>query len=298
VDLATHALTSLALARGFFPRRSWRFVAGVVLAGTLADADLLTLLFGPGAYLSGRLTATHSLAGTVLVVAVAAAFCVVVRPKNGPPQKAGPTNPGLGTILLAALLAAVVHLLMDLATSCGVALLWPFRATRFAGDFLPEIDPWILALLLAGILLPELFRLVGSEIGAKEKAPRGRNGAIVALALVQIYVGGRAILHGNGVAQLGAHSYRGESPRQAAAFPDSLSLVTWHGVVETASQICTADVPAAGTGRFDRKARRAYTSRKNPRRSPLLRKPGLRRISCRPRGSPRPSSVPPPTASK
>ncbi len=153
--------------------------------------------------------------------------------------------------MIAATLAAVLHVLMDVSTSAGVALLWPWRETRFDWDWLPRVDPWILALLLAGILLPELFGLVGSEIGTKDTAPRGRNGAIAALVLVLIYVGGRTILHGNAVAQLDAHTYRGESPRRLAAFADPVSLVTWHGVVETTTQICTLTVPALESARFD-----------------------------------------------
>jgi len=255
VDPGTHALASLALARGFFPRRSWSFILAVVLAGTLADLDLLSLLFGPGAYLSGRNTLTHSLLGTVVVIAIAASCAFWLRGKNGASPKAGPTSASeFRGILLATFVAAILHLAMDLATSSGIAIFWPFRRARFAWDFLPSTDPWILALLVTGILLPELFALVGSEIGAKDKAPRGRNGALVALALIVIYVGARITIHGNAAAQLDAHSYHGESPRRVAALPDSLSLFTWHGIVETTSQICTMDVPASSATRFDPEA--------------------------------------------
>jgi membrane-bound metal-dependent hydrolase YbcI (DUF457 family) len=222
---------------------------GVVLAGTLADVDLMA---GPAAYLSGRFTFTHSILGTVVVIASAAGVSRFLRARSGPPRKAGPTkNEGITAFLFAALLAAVVHVVMDLGASGGVALLWPMNGRRFAWDCLPGTDPWILALLLAGILLPELFALVGSEIGAKSKAPRGRNGALAALAMVVIYAGARATLHANAAAQLDAHSYRGESPRRVGAFADALSLVTWHGVVETATQICTVNVPAIQNTRFD-----------------------------------------------
>ena len=255
------------MARGFFPRRSWILVVGVVLAGTLADLDLLTLLLGPDAYLTGRFTVTHSLIGTVVVIALAAAFVKRIEPRHGPPQKASPTPASVGTILLATSLAAALHLLLDLATASGVAVLWPFRQTRFAWDLLPSIDPYILALLLAGILLPELFSLVGSEIGAKEKVPRGRNGAIVALALTCLYVGVRVTLHGSAAAQLDAHAYRGESAHKVAAFPDTLSLVGWHGVVETTTQICMVEVPATQSMRFD--AESAACVHK-PEESPLL----------------------------
>ena len=248
----THALTSFALARGFFPRRPWWFVVSVVVAGTIADLDLASALVGPAAYLNSRYTFTHSIAGTLVVILIAVGIAILVRPESGPPQKAGPTSGvGFAWLLIASALAAVAHVLMDLGGSAGVALLWPWRQTRFAWDWLPHIDPWILALLIAGILLPELFRLVGSEIGTKDTAPRGRKGAVTALLLVLIYVGARANLHGNAVAQLDAHTYRGESPRRLAAFADPVSLLSWHGVVETATQICTVNVPASETMQFD-----------------------------------------------
>lgn len=267
MDPATHALASFALARGLFPRRQWSFVLGVVLAGTLADLDLLTLLFGPDAYLAGRFTVTHSLIGTLVVIAIAVAFVSKFQPKSGPHQNASLARESIATVALATSIAATLHLLMDLATSNGVAVFWPFRQTRFARDLLPSTDPWILALLLAGTFLPELLGLVSSEIGAKEKSPRGRNSAIAALALVLIYAGVRLILHENAAAQLDARSYRGESPRRVAAFPDSFWLLTWHGAVETTAQMCTADVPATGTPRFD--SERAACARK-PEESPLL----------------------------
>jgi inner membrane protein len=263
VDPATHALTSLALARGIFPRRPWWFALGMVLAGTIADVDLLSVFFGPGAYLSARHTFTHSILGTVVVIAVAVGIAYLLGGKKRPSRKrirdaenalqkaAATKDAGIARLLVAATLAAVAHVLMDVCTPAGVALLWPWHETRFAWDWLPGVDTWILAILLAGILLPELFGLVGSEIGAKERAPRGRNGAIAALLLALVYVGARATLHGNAVAQMDAHTYRGELPRRLAAFADPLSLVTWHGVVETSTQICTVSVSAAEGTRFD-----------------------------------------------
>jgi inner membrane protein len=224
----------------------------MLLAGTIADLDVLSAMVGPGAYLSARQTTTHSVFGTVVVIAIAVGIAITLRLKSGPPQKAGTTwKIGILMLLIAATLAAVIHVLMDLCTSAGVALLWPWRETRLAWDWLPRVDLWILALLLAGILLPELFGLVGSEIGTKAKSPRGRIGALVALALVLFYVGARAMLHGNAVAQLDAHTYRGESPQRLAAFADPVLLVNWHGVVETANQICVVNVPATESARFD-----------------------------------------------
>ncbi len=214
----------------------------MLFAGTLADVDLLSALFGPSAYFAARRTFTHSLLGTLVVIVLAVLFTRFLAKKQIEP---------LPALLLPLSVAAAAHVLLDLFQSEGVALLWPFRPARFAMDWLPNVDPWILAILIAGILLPELLRLVTSEIGVKEKSPRGRNGALLALALIAVYVGARAILHSGTVASLEPHSYRGESARRVGAFPDALSIFTWHAVVETRSMLCQVEVPVGPGKSFD-----------------------------------------------
>jgi len=242
VDITAHALASYALARGFFPRRRWPIAVGMLAAGTLADLDLLSAAFGPGAYFAAHRTYTHSIAGTLVILLVVALFTRFLEKKQ---------TESFGALLLPVAVAAGFHVVLDLLQSEGIALLWPFRSPRFAFDWLPNIDPWILAILLSGILFPELLRLVSSEIGAKDKTPRGRNGAIIALLLVAAYIGGRALLHSSAVASLDPHSYHGESAGRVGAFPDALSLFTWHGVVETESLLCLAEVPVGPGRTFD-----------------------------------------------
>lgn len=245
MDIPTHALTSFALARGLFPRRGWPIVVGMLVAGTIADVDQLSVFFGPAAYLAAHRTWTHSILATLIIAAIAATLTFYLDKTESIP---------LRTILAAAFVGDAAHIVLDLFQSAGETLLWPFRATRFAADYLPRIDPWILTLLLAGILLPELFRLVGSEIGAKHKTPRGRNGALIALALIVVYISARGVLHGDATDILDAHSYRGESPRRLGAFPDPISLFTWHGIAETQSLVCLAEVPVHSAREFDAEA--------------------------------------------
>jgi membrane-bound metal-dependent hydrolase YbcI (DUF457 family) len=242
VDIATHALVSFALARGFFAKRRWPFIVGMLFAGTIADVDLLGSFFGPAVYFAARRTYTHSVLCTLGVIFLAACLTRLLAKKQ-------PYS--FLSLLVPLTAAAVLHIVLDLLQSEGVALLWPFRPTRFAMDWLPVIDPWILAMLLAGILVPELLRLVTSEIGVKDKTPRGRKGAIVALSLVVFYTGVRALLHTGSVASLEPHSYQGESARSVGSFPDALSIFTWRGVVETRSLLCVADVPTGPGKTFD-----------------------------------------------
>ena len=258
MDILTHALLSLALARGFFARRGWPVLAGMLVAGTLADVDLISAWFGPAAYLAARRTFTHSLLGTLVIIAIAAWLAHKLDGKRLETWKG---------ILAATSCAAFAHLLFDLCQSGGIALLWPFRGMRYALDWLPNVDPWILFLLLAGAVLPEFFRLVSSEIGVKDKTPRGRNGALVALVLMGIYVGARGVLHFNSVALLEPRSYHGESPRRAETFADTLSLLTWHGVVETQSYLCLVEVPATSADSFDPES---GTCLHKPEESPVL----------------------------
>ncbi|HXR32701.1 MAG TPA: metal-dependent hydrolase [Verrucomicrobiae bacterium] len=258
MDIVTHALLSLALARGFFARRGWPVLAGLLVAGTLADVDLISAWFGPAAYLAARRTFTHSLLGTVVIIALAAWTARRLDTKRAETWKG---------ILVATTCAALTHLLFDFCQSGGIALLWPFDGARYALDWLPNVDPWILLLLLGGVVVPEFLRMVSLEIGAKDKRPRGRNGALVALALIGIYVGARGVLHFNSVALLEPRSYRGESPRREEAFAGSFSLLTWHGVVETQSYLCLIDVPVMSGDTFDPEA---ATCLHKPEESPVL----------------------------
>jgi membrane-bound metal-dependent hydrolase YbcI (DUF457 family) len=242
VDIATHALASFAVARGFFPRRRGPVFLGMIFAGTLADIDLFSAFLGPAAYFAARRTFTHSLPGLLVVIVLAIFFTRLLDKKQPEP---------LPALLVPLSVAAALHLALDLLQSEGIAVLWPVRTIRFAADWLPPIDPWILVLLILGVFLPEFFLLITSEIGVKNKTPRGRNGAVVALILLLVYLGARALLHSGSAASLEPHSYAGESARRVAAYPDALSILTWHGVIETQSLLCLADVPAASGKPFD-----------------------------------------------
>jgi inner membrane protein len=261
VDPLTHALASYTLKRAAFPRAPRSTTIAVLLAGTIADIDFLSKLAGPSAFLTFYRTYSHSLLAALL-------FCMlIILPfllrKSSPQEKPIPLIP----IFIAALSASILHLLLDLCQSTGIELLWPFSTHRFALDWLDNVDFWILAILLAGILLPALSRLVTEEIGAKAKGPRGKLGASLALAGMLLYIVLRFVLHGNALAAMESRTYRGESPRKAAAFPESSSLFRWHGIVETASALHDVRIEVGPAASFDPDS--AVTSYK-PEPSPAL----------------------------
>jgi membrane-bound metal-dependent hydrolase YbcI (DUF457 family) len=220
-------------------------VIAAVLGGTVADLDRLSALAGPAAYFAAYRTYTHSLLAAVMIAAAAAGVSPFLLKKKGSERGSFPR------VCAATLVAALLHLAMDLCQSDGAAPAWPFRGTRSALDWIAGFDLWILAALLAGVLVPALLRLVTEEIGARSKGPRGRGGAVFALSAIAIYAGGRAMLHADAVAALEARTYRGESPRRAGAFAESYSVFEWRGIVETDRAIYQSVVPTGPGARFD-----------------------------------------------
>jgi len=245
MDPLTHALASYTLKRAAFPSAARPTTIAILIAGTIADIDLLTRFAGPSAYLTFYRTSFHSLLAALLF-SVLVTLPFALR-KQAATEKPLPPLP----IFLAALSAAILHLLMDLCQSAGVEIFWPFSARRFALDWLPPLDLWIFAILLAGILLPILGRLVTEEIGSKSKGPRGTVGASVALATMLVYIVLRFVLHSNAVAALESRTYRGESARKVAAIAESGSPFRWHGMVETESALHDVAVDVGPGASFD-----------------------------------------------
>jgi len=261
MDPLTHALATYTLKRAAFPRLPRHATIAMLLAGTIADIDVLSKFASPSTFLTFYRTYCHSLLAT-LFFSLLVTLPFLLR-KSGLQEKQASPLP----IFLAALSAAVLHLLMDVCQSTGVELFWPFSPRRFALDWLPHLDLWILGILLAGILLPMLSRLVTEEIGAKSKGPRGKVGASLSLATMILYIVLRFVLHGNAIAALESRTYRGESARRFAAFAESGSPFRWHGIVETERALHDVEIEVGPAASFDADA--AITSYK-PESSPAL----------------------------
>ncbi len=270
MDIVTHGLASLAVARGFFPRAGKLATASAVVVGVAADVDWVSNFFSPSVFLNWHGTYFHSILAAILYSILPVIFFaalgslwggVIVPVGRLKEDEAASDDPkvwrrfafrrSVAYGLAAPFSCALLHIAMDACQSGGVMLFWPFSSRRFAADWLPGIDPWILTILIGAIAIPELLRLVGSEIGSKSKKPRGQTGALIGLALVLVYVGARATLHSNAIALLGSRAFHGETARRAWAYPEPLSPLAWHGVVETESALDEIDVNVAAAGDFD-----------------------------------------------
>lgn len=244
MEPVTHALTSLALARSGLQNKTRLATPMLVASGVAADLDLLSRIGGADIYLHIHRTLLHSVLGSVVVAVVIAAVFVWFSRKD--PQNAVPFQ---GALVIC-LIGAGVHLLLDLCTSSGEQLLWPFHAKWFALDWLAWLDPWILFLLLAGLLVPSLLRMVSEEIGERRKKKPNR-GAIVALVLVAIFICGRAALHSKAVDMLFSREYHGAVPDTVGAFPTAGSPFIWRGVVDSTFRMEALNVSLVPGSYFD-----------------------------------------------
>jgi membrane-bound metal-dependent hydrolase YbcI (DUF457 family) len=264
MDPLTHALASVTLGRALGPRAvgagaariSARAMTMLVVAGTAADLDWASVGAGPQAYLRWHLTATHSVAATLVIAAAVSAL--FARTARG----------GLrwGKAFGACLLAAALHVTLDLTNGVGLALWWPFSQRRFAADLLPPLDLWLLAGLALLLGIPWVFQLASQEMGFLA-AGRPSRAALVALALLAVYVGARWTLHARALRVMEAQLFHDEAPLRVGAFPEGTNPFLWDGVVATRNTLQEARVPVAAGPRFSSESARVFPK---PADSPVL----------------------------
>ncbi len=129
----------------------------------------------------------------------------------------------------------IAHDLLDLCSGEGIQWLWPFRMHWSHVNLAESFDPWALLILIAGLLIPQLFRLVSEEVGARKE--NGCGAAVFTLLLLVAYFGARAYFHGRAMDLLLSSEFHGREPLSAGAFPSSTNPLRWRGVVSTDSTL-------------------------------------------------------------
>ena len=250
MDVVTQALASVTLSRAVFARTT-RLATPILLATALApDLDLLSSFAGADAYLRFHCTLLHSLLGAVILATAVAALACFADHRL---LRSTPAEPlGFARAFGICLIGVAFHDVLDLVNSGGVQLFWPFHSKWYAWNLTANLDPWILAVLVAGLLLHSLFNLVSEEIGGQKKKQPGRKlWAIAALGIVALYIVARGVLHARAVDLLVSRSYLGAIPIAAGAFPTSISPFEWRGVVGTDNALIELEVPLGPGANFD-----------------------------------------------
>ncbi len=234
MDNITHSLTGLALARAGLNRLSPRAVALLLLSANIPDADIVTAIKGPLAYLENHRGYTHSVVALPVMALLSMLLVAALFRQKLPWAKAW----------LVCCVGVGSHLLLDWTNSYGTRLLLPFSSRWFHLDITGLYDGWIMAVLVFAAVWPVFSRMVSREIGSKDRP--GRVLAACALIFFLAFDCARGLLHARAVAQLEARLYENAAPLQAAALPQAFSPFRWSGIVETDRTYETLPVDTLG----------------------------------------------------
>jgi len=213
MEPVTHVLTGVCLARSGLNRKAAYATVTVALAAEFPDIDELWSLRGPVEGFLHHRGITHTFLGlpfeaALLVAAMAGVHHWRRRGRRSPAQDAmqagaAPASGALangvpvrwGRLYLCALAGLLSHLLLDYTNNYGIRPFFPFDRHWYAASIVFIVDPVILALLAMALLLPQVFALVGAEIGAKRPPFRGTGWARAALVGLVLWWGLRWVQH-------------------------------------------------------------------------------------------------------
>jgi inner membrane protein len=241
----THFLTGACMSRAGLNRKTALATATMTLAAEAPDLDVFGNFKGSAFGFAHHRGFTHSILGAFLVAGLVVGFIYLVWRLRGRRIKDPNRPPRWGLLFLFAYLASLVHILLDFTNNYGVRPFWPFSEKWYSWDIVFIVEPVILVFLIAGLVLPSLFRLIHEEIGVRHKGLQGRLAASLALAGVVALWGVRDYEHRRAVNALEARQYEAADPIRASAYPYWFNPFRWHGVVEAQSFFATMLVDSA-----------------------------------------------------
>ncbi len=229
----THFLTGACLARAGFNRKTALATATMTLAAEAPDIDVISSFKSPVFGFAHHRGFTHSFLGLFLVQAVVVGLVYSIWRIRGRKLNDPSLPPRWGLLFGLAYVAGLTHILLDFTNNYGVRPFWPFWEKWYSWDIVFIVEPIILILLVAGLVLPAFSSLINDEIGVRSKGPQGRLAASVALIGMVALWGIRDYEHRRAVGALQSRTYDGADPIRASAYPYWLNPFKWYGVVET-----------------------------------------------------------------
>lgn len=152
MDPVTHTLSGAVWSRIGFSQK-WGKTATLTLIGaaTLPDIDHITLrLMGPLAYLRYHRGFTHSIIGGIIVALVFAGLVFSVFKDS--------RRMGYPRLIGLSLLGIYTHIFLDLITSYGTQLFFPFSNHRYSLDLIFIIDILFTLILFAPLILMRFYK--------------------------------------------------------------------------------------------------------------------------------------------
>lgn len=158
MDNVTHSLLGAALAKTRLGRLHRFAPLSLIVGANLPDIDIVSALMGGrAAYLLHHRGMTHSLLGAVVGALLLALVMRAVERRGAAraARAARETEPPIPwrCFLLPALVGVLSHPLLDLLNNYGLRPWLPFSQTRYYGDLVFIVDPWLGSIFGAVALL-------------------------------------------------------------------------------------------------------------------------------------------------
>jgi inner membrane protein len=266
VEPITHFLFGATLSRAGLNRKTALATATMTLAAEAPDLDIVSRIGGSVSVFAHHRGFTHSFLGLPLVAAVVVGFMYIVWRLRGRRTRDPNLPPRWGVLFGYAYLAGLSHILLDFTNSYGVRPFWPFSERWYSWDIVDIIEPVLLVIMILGLILPSLFSLINEEIGARQKGPKGRFAATIALLGVAACWGFRDYEHRRAVAMLESQTYQGAEPLRVSAYPYMTNPFSWYGVAETPAAFAMMNVDTL-TPKVDPESRMQF--RYKPEETPI-----------------------------
>jgi inner membrane protein len=242
LEPVTHFLTGACLGRAGLNRKTALATLTLTLAAEAPDLDVLGGIRGRAFSFAHHRGFTHSFLGVSLDALVVVGFVYLVWRLRGRRTNDSSMPPRWGILFLYACLAGLSHILLDFTNNYGVRPFWPFSEKWHSWDIVFIVEPVMLVMLVLGLVAPLLFSMIDKEIGVRQRGPRGRLAASVALSGIVLLWGVRDYEHRRAVNALEARTYGGANPLRVSAYPTWANPFQWYGVVETANFFALAPV--------------------------------------------------------
>jgi inner membrane protein len=218
----------------------------LTLAAEAPDVDVISSFGGPAFGFAHHRGFTHSFLGVPIDAAAVTGFVYLIWRLRGR-KTSDPNLPVRWWLLFFyACLGGLSHILLDFTNNYGVRPFWPFWEKWYSWDIVFIFEPVMFALLLLGLVIPALFSLIDSEIGARSRSPRGRVAATLALLGVVFMWGLRDYEHRRAISALEARTYNSEDPLRVSAYPKWIDPFHWDGVIETTDFFALTQVDSLG----------------------------------------------------
>ena len=147
MDGLTHSLIGLTSAKAGLERLSPYTAAVCILSANAPDIDVVSLFFGGRwTLLQNHRGITHSIIGTLALGVLIPSIFFGIERAIARWRKTAPRSRYRG-LLLASMIAAATHPLMDWTNNYGVRPLLPWDGSWFYGDLVFIVDPYLLLIL-------------------------------------------------------------------------------------------------------------------------------------------------------